>query len=317
MKKPFVSIIIPVYNCEKYLRRCLDSVFAQDYDNYEVICIDDGSTDGSSGIIKEYKVEYIYQENQGQAAARNKGITLAKGEWLCFVDADDSVEPDYLSKLINGIKDNTDIVVCHIKRINENGDYNVDLIKKKGILSPKEALVTINLGPTNKLIRKSIIGNCRFEEGKLRFEDVLFTPELIINSREINVIDDVLYNYYVREESTMRRFDSSLDDIFTILDKLLQKDYYRDYKEEIDYIIYKNGLFGHFSRIVYFDKETTAREIEKAKNYILKNVPDYKKNKYIMSDKQPYFYVGTRLFSMNMLGILVKPLKLLEKNINR
>ena len=91
MKKDLISIIIPVYNCQDYLKRCLDSVFAQDYDNYEVICIDDGSTDGSERILKEYNIRYYRQENSGQAVARNKGIELANGKWICFVDSDDCV----------------------------------------------------------------------------------------------------------------------------------------------------------------------------------------------------------------------------------
>ena len=315
--KPFISIIIPVYNCEAYLERCLDSVFAQDYENYEVICIDDGSKDGSAEICKRYDVRYCYQENAGQAAARNKAIELAEGEWLCFVDADDAVEPDYLSALAGGIIDKCAMVVCRIKRINEDGSYNVDVLKKYGYLSVNEALVSVNIGPTNKLIRKDIIGDCRFVEGKLRFEDILFTPELIINAGGVNAIEDVLYDYYVRENSTMRRFDDSLGDIFTVLDVLKRKPFYQEYKKEIDYIIFKNALFGHLSRIVYFDKETSRKELKKAEDYVKKNVPDYWEDPYIRGDRQPYFYVGTRLFRIGLLWILMAPLRLMEKNVKR
>ncbi len=317
MEKPFITLIIPVYNCEQYLKRCLDSVFAQDYDNYEVICIDDGSSDNSASIIKEYNVRYYYQDNAGQAAARNKGIELANGEWVCFIDADDAVERDYLSSLAKGIRDDVGIVICKIKRINEDGSSTVDELKKHGLITDKEALVTVNIGPTNKLIKKSIIKDCRFIEGKLRFEDVLFTPELLINAKTINVIEDVLYDYYVRENSTMRRFDDSLGNIFTVLDKLRSKEFYRDYKEEIDYIVFKNALFGHLSRIVYFDNKTALTELRKAENYVLKAVPDYWDNKYIRNDKQPYFYLGLRLFRIGLLFVLVYPLKLVEKRIKR
>lgn len=312
-----ISIIIPVYNCQNYLKRCLDSVFLQDYSNYEVICIDDGSTDNSAQIAKEYNVRYYYQENSGQAVARNKGIELAKGEWLCFVDSDDAIQPNYLSKMYEATNNDIDIVVCRIKRINEDGSYNIDVMKKLGIINNKEALVTVNLGPTNKLIRKEVIKDSRFAGDKLRFEDVLFTTELLTNSRHINIIDDVLYDYYIRENSTMRKFDNTLNDIFIILDRLINKPFYKGYKDEIDYIVFKNGLFGHLSRIIYFDSKTINNEFEKADNYIKKNVSDYKKNKYIMSDKQPYFYVGTRLYMLGMLKVLVPPLKLIEKKINR
>ncbi len=317
MKNELISIIIPVYNCQNYLKRCLDSVFLQDYSNYEVICIDDGSTDDSAQIAKEYNVRYYYQENSGQAVARNKGIELAKGEWLCFVDSDDAIQPNYLSKMYKATNNDIDIVVCRIKRINEDGSYNIDVMKSLGIINNKEALVTVNLGPTNKLIRKEVIKDSRFAGDKLRFEDVLFTTELLANSRHINIIDDILYDYYIRENSTMRKFDNTLNDIFIILDRLINKPFYKDYKDEIDYIVFKNGLFGHLSRIIYFDSKTINNELEKADNYIKKNVSDYKKNKYIMSDKQPYFYVGTRLYMLGMLNVLVPPLKLIEKKINR
>lgn len=317
MKKDLISIIIPVYNCQDYLKRCLDSVFAQDYDNYEVICIDDGSTDGSERILKEYNIRYYRQENSGQAVARNKGIELANGKWICFVDSDDSIEPVYLSSMYKHTNSEVDLVVSRIKRINENGKYNIDTIKKIGILSNKEALVTVNLGPTNKLIRKSVIKNSRFAGEKLRFEDVLFTAELLTNCRSVVTIDDVLYNYFVRENSTMRRFDDSLNDIFVILTRLINKDFYAKYKEEIDYIVFKNGLFGHLSRIIYFDNKTIYKELNKAEMFIKDYIPDYRKNKYIVSDKQPYFYLGFRLFVINKLNILISPLKLMEKNIRR
>lgn len=317
MNNDLISIIIPVYNCRDYLKRCLDSVFSQDYKNYEVICIDDGSIDDSAQIAKEYDVRYYYQENSGQAVARNKGIELSKGEWLCFVDSDDSIEPDYLSKMYEATSDNVDIVVCRIKRINEDSSYNVDVMKKLGLVNNKEALVTVNLGPTNKLIRKEVIKDSCFAGDKLRFEDVLFTTELLTNSRQINIINDVLYDYYIRENSTMRRFDESLNDIFVILDRLINKPFYNEYKDEIDYIIFKNGLFGHLSRIIYFDNKTIKKELKKADLYIKKNVPDYRNNKYIMNDKQAYFYVGTRLYIISLLWVLVPPLKLLEKNIKR
>lgn len=317
MKNELISIIIPVYNCQDYLKRCLDSVFSQDYRNYEVICIDDGSTDNSAQIAKEFGVRYYYQDNGGQAVARNKGIELAKGEWLCFVDSDDAIQPNYLSKMHEATNNDIDIVVCRIKRINEDGSYNVDVMKKLGIINNKQALVTVNLGPTNKLIRKDVIRDSRFAGDKLRFEDVLFTTELLTNSRQINIIDDVLYDYYIRENSTMRKFDNTLNDIFIILDRLISKPFYKEYKDEVDYIVFKNGLFGHLSRIIYFDNKTIDKELKKADDYIKKNVPNYKNNKYIINDRQPYFYVGTRLYMLGILKVLVFPLKLIEKKINR
>lgn len=315
--KPLISIIIPIYNCERYLARCLDSVFSQNYDNYEVICIDDGSTDNSCLIANNYKVKLYQQDNKGQGFARNKGIDKSKGEWICFVDADDTLNNNYLSTMASNIDENIDMIVCRINRIYDDGHKSIDKVKKYGVLNSKEALTNVNIGPTNKLIRKKIIYNCRFPEKKLRFEDLLFTPEIFINSNKIKVITEVLYNYYIREDSVMRRFDNSLDDIYTIIKELKNKYYYINNKKEIDYIIFKNGLFGHLSRIIYCDRNIINNELKKMSNFILSVIPDYWENDYIRDDKQLYFYVGVRLFKNGKLNLLIKPLQLLEKYVTR
>ena len=115
----------------------------------------------------------------------------------------------------------------------------------------------------------------------------------------------------------MRRFDDSLNNIFTVLDELKKKDFSSTYSEEIGYIIFKNALFGHLSRIVYFDNKTAMAELKKAEQYVLKNVPDYWQNKYIRQDRQPYFYIGVRLFRIGLLKLLIRPLRLLEKRVKR
>ena len=113
-----LAILIPVYNAEKYLRECLDSVLAQTFPDWEAICVDDGSTDGSGAILDEYaakdgRFRVIHQKNAGVSAARNAALDVAKGEWVCFVDADDVIDRDWLRAMMLGRKSNLqkDIVV--------------------------------------------------------------------------------------------------------------------------------------------------------------------------------------------------------------
>ena len=115
---PKFSIIIPVYNVEKYIKKCLDSVFSQSYKDYEVIVVNDGSTDKSMDIAKEYNVKIINQKNAGLSITRNNGLQIANGEYISFIDSDDWVDLDFLEKLYNTAKKyDADIAACGIKRL--------------------------------------------------------------------------------------------------------------------------------------------------------------------------------------------------------
>ena len=121
-QRPIISIIVPVYNTGKYLEKCLESIISQSLTNFEVICIDDGSTDNSYDILTTYKEKYnnfkiIYQENQGVAIARNNGLKYANGDYIIFIDSDDFITNDYLEKLYNeSIITNADVVICNFYR---------------------------------------------------------------------------------------------------------------------------------------------------------------------------------------------------------
>lgn len=117
MKQPLISIIIPVYNGEKYLRPCIESILQQSYQNWELLLIDDGSHDHSGAICDEYsadpRITAIHKQNGGQAAARNKGISMAKGDYISFIDCDDWLEPDMYEQLINTLQEQqAEIIIC-------------------------------------------------------------------------------------------------------------------------------------------------------------------------------------------------------------
>lgn len=207
-----VSIIIPIYNTEKYLKRCLDSVFGQDYDNIEVILVDDGSTDGSSDIIKEYLQQHnnailIKQENGGVGAARNAGLAVATGEYLCFVDSDDFIYPDFCSYLL-GIIGDADIAVA-----GRNKYINDVYVKSKTASSiiyatPVEAInlmleAKYNTRPAwGKLYKRDTIRDVRFVQGHI-FEEIRYSADTFLASKKIVFANKDLYSYRIREGSIM------------------------------------------------------------------------------------------------------------------
>ena len=205
-----VSIIVPVYNVEKYLKKCLDSLINQTLKDIEIICINDGSTDKSLEILEAYKnrdsrIILLNQENSGQSVARNRGIEIAKGEYLGFVDPDDWIDLDFFEKLYYSATSNdADIAVGGIIRVTG--------IKKKKFLNfeketltdnanlkfelcdvPEKSYVTNKIYKTQKL--KEI--NLKFEEGRI-FEDCIFTPQALFYLGKIVTVPNIYYYYLIR-----------------------------------------------------------------------------------------------------------------------
>lgn len=212
-----VSIVVPVYNVQEYLSSCLDSIRNQTYEDFEMILVDDGSTDGSGGLCEQYaemdhRIRVIHQPNGGLSAARNTGIKAAKGEFICFIDSDDLVHKEYLEVLCEVQKQyNSDVVWCQFERfageplMNQELDYSNCgksrrdvwfLLAQTGQNSKGvEAIVA-----WNKLIRTSIVKNLRFPEG-LWHEDEFFITELVSIAKSFAVSSAVLYYYRQRNNS--------------------------------------------------------------------------------------------------------------------
>lgn len=212
-----VSIIVPVYNVEKYLRKCIDSLINQTLNDIEIICINDGSTDKSLKILKEYKnkdsrIILLNQENLGQSVARNRGIEIAKGEYLGFVDPDDWIDLDYYEKLYNAASTNdTDIAVGGIIRVtgikkkkflNFEKETLTDNTKLKFELCdvPEKSYIWNKIYKTQKL--KEI--NLKFEEGRI-FEDCIFTPQALFFLGKMVTVPNTYYYYLRRGNSTVKQ----------------------------------------------------------------------------------------------------------------
>lgn len=217
IENKLVSVIIPVYNVEKYLSRCMDSVLKQTYRNIEIILIDDGSKD-ESGIIcdryaqKDKRIICKHIANKGVSNARNLGIDMSTGEYIMFVDSDDYIEVNMIEKMMNVMK-NQDLVVCGICQIELNGNINLvygteiqyDYTKQDIIQGFFDVSIIKDFmyGPFNKIYVKSIIGDLRFSTDLRIGEDFLFVFEYITRCNRIRIYDICLYNYVKRENSAM------------------------------------------------------------------------------------------------------------------
>ena len=251
-----LSVIIPVYNVENYLNECLDSVTSQTLDDMEIICIDDGSTDNSPDILKEYskkdkRIKIITKENGGQATARNLGIKEAQREYIAFVDSDDFIEPTMFEKLYTKSKDNNlDIAMCKIATYDNQTEeiknnvwyYMLGVFRdfEKGIFNhkdTKEFTCHIAVTPYNKIYKTTLLkeNNILFPEG-LIFEDEKFFYDTYLRAKRVSIVDEFLYYYRInRKGSTVDTIkDNDFSDIVPI-SKLIREtfketDNYEDYK---------------------------------------------------------------------------------------
>lgn len=211
-KKTLISIIVPVYNTEKYIERCLDSIMKQDYPNFEVILVNDGSTDESGIIIQKYKekyknISYIKQENKGVGAARNAGIKVAKGDYISFVDSDDLIMEDYCSHLLSIIGD-ADISVAGREKYIDNVYDKSKTPSQVITVSGMEALKFQMLGKYNtrpawrKLYKRNIVEDVSFVEDCI-FEEVRYSAETFLKAEKVIFANKDLYSYRIRPNSIM------------------------------------------------------------------------------------------------------------------
>lgn len=252
---PKVSVIIPVYNAEKYLCRCLDSICAQSFTDWECILVDDGSMDNSSSICDDYvsrenRFRVIHKENGGVSTARNTGIAQAQSEYIVFIDADDYVNPCYLLHLVTATTEQVDFVVAGICRSISGGVQTVSRPTKSMLEGVKIREYFINSvydnmrgGPCCKLFRKSII-----QENKLLFplnihylEDDIFVLNYMLHCHRMVTIDEADYYYNLHENSlvsTVNTFISESDcyNAFTALHTKYKKKFFLQGKENLWFV---------------------------------------------------------------------------------
>lgn len=246
-----LSIIVPIYNVEQYLKCCVESLCAQDFDDYEIVLVDDGSTDESGWVAdqiagksderrgKSVEIRVIHQENGGLSAARNTGIRAAKGNYICFVDSDDYWKPNVLGSLMAQVeRENLDILRFNYQNVrNVNGQYELFEPNKVPHIVDYSTDVLDGLTYLNErmgyacyavlfIIRRSLIltHNVWFTEG-IYYEDTDWTPRILLSAKRVNSTSKTVYNYLYRQGSISRSHDESklrkvIEDKFKLIHSL-------------------------------------------------------------------------------------------------
>ena len=231
-EKPYISVIIPVYNVESYLRDCLNSIINQTYKNFEILLINDGSTDNSGIICDEYgkkdeRIHVFHKENGGVSSARNLGLLKANGVWICFIDSDDWIEPNTFLSLISRVEDEIDFVQFGFQQIDSFGKILMKSnIPDHEIVMNKNAYLNTNIYHSaicGYLIKTSIIrkNNINFPVTIKYGEDQAFILKALMCSHKIHIVNKHFYNYRYREGSAMNSsisFSRAEDHLKVILD---------------------------------------------------------------------------------------------------
>lgn len=303
-----VSVVVPIYNVEKYLNRCLQSIINQSYKNIEIILVNDGSTDNSLQIAEEEekndsRIKIITQKNQGLSMARNTGIQHATGEYICFVDSDDFVHKDYVKCLIENLEENdSDISVCDYLYINEKDETWSKKNKGEKIFSNLEAINDLLVGNQetevmawNKLYKLSLFkeNNIFFPKGKLH-EDNFTTYKLYYYAKKISLIPDKLYFYLQRTDSIMgKKFNIKRLDVLQAVEET--KSFFK--KENIN-LEPEIECYELNTRIGLLNNMVRDRFYGEAREQLIKEIKT-KKSKYL---KNKYVTVKIKLFLFLLIG---------------
>ncbi len=300
MENPLVSIIVPVYNVEKYLRECLDSLIAQTYRNIEIVCFNDASTDNSLKILNEYanndcRIKIINSlTNVKQGGGRNRGIVSSRGEYICFVDSDDWVDKRFVEKLYNALtRANADIATADYY-VYDNGKLNEIYHLEKNLrcssLELKKRILLNGCRLWTSIFKRSLIidNNLFFPEGVI-YEDNAIAPALFLSAAKIVKIDDNLYFYRKNTESTTHikndyRFFDRLQTSVLAIENIKRLPNYsselRVLDEEIDWMFIKVYLINTVSGCISAFSPIPYDRIKRVFHDIKQYVPNWRKNKY-------------------------------------
>jgi len=279
-----VSIIVPVYNAEKYLEECLDSLLNQTLDDYELILVNDGSKDSSEEILREYaekyprKLKYITVENGGQGRARNIGIEMAQGEYLGFADSDDWVDPTMFEKLYNAaVECDADMSLCDCIECYSDGRTNYFSMTE--YVHPMHITTSV----WNKLFRSELAKTISFPHG-LWYEDLTYVISFVLKARKIVPVHEGLYYYRIGQLSTMTNNNSRKNlDIIKILEGL-KKDMLPEYKDDFETLVIRHILLDTVNRVAAQNSPDKKDVIKELLKYVHKHIPSLKSCKAYMDE---------------------------------
>lgn len=275
MENELISIIVPIYNCEKYLEESINSIINQTYHNLEIILVNDGSTDKSLNICKKFadrdeRIKILSQENKGATFARNSGLKKSKGKYLMFFDADDILCKDAVLKMANNFKkEECDIVIGSCKNIDENGEifstkthYNDDIFSNKKVY---EVCSNYDPFPGNKLYKSEIIRENLLEFDHVKIaQDLNFYLKYLIFCKNVITISECVSYYRIVNNSISRTYSFNILDIVNSFKKI--KEFYNKYGMEKMYIKYLSIVemkhyLGQMNKLTYFESKSDRKKI--------------------------------------------------------
>lgn len=267
-----ISVIVPVYNVENYLAKCLDSLVRQTYQNIEILVVNDGSKDHSEHIIQEYaqkypeKVKPFIKENGGLSDARNFGIDHATGDYLGFVDSDDYVAPSMFEEMVHlAEKHQSKMVICNIQKVDENGKVTQKLTQipnmpeKIDLRNNFSVFSDLSYFACNKLFKKELFRYKRFKKGA-HFEDIQLIPQLLLECDTISQTQNFHYQYLERTDSiTKTHTEKGLDILKAVIDveKVFEKSGYSGRKKELKNFQIFEGVYSFLAYLAFVKDERT------------------------------------------------------------
>jgi hypothetical protein len=294
-----VSVIVPVYNTEVYLEKCLDSLVNQTLKDIEIIVVNDGSCDNSQNIIDKYSKKYkkikpFIKKNGGLSDARNFGLKKAQGDYIAFVDSDDYVDVNMYQVMYDkAMSGNFDMVVCDFNLVYDDkvigGSSNI----KSDTNNIKSVMNNIYPAAWNKLFNKKLFENNVFFKKGVWFEDVEFIYRLIPYIKSIGVVNNEFYQYIQRSGSISKTFDKRLynyiDNWNGIIDFYKDNGLYDDYFKELEFS-YVRYLYATFvKQATNFDYDNYKKALKDAIYNVKLNFPKYRKNKYFYKGLKGYY----------------------------
>lgn len=293
-----ISIIVPVYNVADYLPICLSSILHQTFSDFELILVDDGSTDGSGEIcdgwaLKDKRIKVIHKQNGGLSSARNAGLDVARGEYISFIDSDDYVASDMLNKLkrMFDLEPGVDVSVCVMNCFTEISHSKCRQksflkYKKNAVFSSSRFLKLIlnhkvDNAVCNKLYKKASIGNIRFETGKIN-EDILFNVQVLMSTKIVSYLSEPLYFYRIRSGSITQQANPKMFDFilnsFQVKEMVIQC-YGTNLRADANgYIFYE--MTNYIATLLKYNSiEANSYNVLCCKKYLYKHFPNLFLNK--------------------------------------
>lgn len=282
-----LSVIVPAYNAEKTIIPCIDSILAQTIDDFELIVIDDGSSDATEEILKSYSNRYrqtmrmMTVENGGQGRARNIGMDLADGEYIGFVDSDDWIDPDMYGKLLElAERERCDLVHCNVTAHFPDGS-----LAEEQIYRPECRIASAGFA-NNKLFRKDLVQAVRFPEDKLWYEDTEFTARIIHRAEKEAHLPEALYHYRRGLPSTMNNQNAWKNlDILTVMEHL-EDEFLPDDRDEFEFLVLNHVLLDAMNRVQAMDVPEKKDVLWLMRAYVHERIPHLHRSRCFLAESR-------------------------------